>query len=331
MKTIRLHAAGDLRLHNEPVPAPKENEALIKVTSVGVCGSDLHWFGEGSIGSDGLSQPLVLGHEFAGITADGTRVAVDPSITCGHCEFCEEGNPNFCTSLLFAGHGTNDGALREFMTWPKRFLFPLPDEISDADGAMLEPLGVAIHAVNLVHLRPGASAAILGSGPIGLLTLQVARISGAATTFATDRLPSRLEFAQSYGATDVFLADGKSENDAIKTATHGRGVDVVFEAAGTPEAVESAMHMAKPGGTVMLIGIPSEDETHFTASVARRKGLTIKVVRRMKNTYPAAIRLVQQGRVDVRSIVTHRFPLERSAEAFGLAARREGVKVIIEI
>jgi L-iditol 2-dehydrogenase len=331
MKSIRLHSAGDLRLHNEPIPAPKENETLLKVTAVGVCGSDLHWFGEGSIGSDGLRQPLVLGHEFAGVTSDGVRVAVDPSITCGHCEFCEEGNPNFCTSLLFAGHGTNDGALREYMTWPKRFLFPLPDELSDADGAMLEPLGVAIHAVNLVHIRPGASTAILGSGPIGLLTLQVARIAGATTLFATDRLPSRLEFAQSLGATDVFLADGKSENDAVSTATRGRGVDVVFEAAGTPEAVETAMQMAKPGGTVMLIGIPSEDETHFTASVARRKGLTIKVVRRMKNTYPAAIRLVQQGRVDVRSIVTHRFPLERTTEAFQLAARREGEKVIVEV
>jgi L-iditol 2-dehydrogenase len=331
MQTIRLHGQGDLRLHNEPIPTPQAHEALIKVTAVGVCGSDLHWFSEAGIGNDALSQPLVLGHEFAGVTAEGVRVAVDPSITCGHCEFCEEGNPNFCTSLVFAGHATHDGALREYMTWPKRFLFPIPDEISDADGAMLEPLGVAIHAVNLVHIRPGASAAVLGSGPIGLLTLQTARLAGATTIFATDRLPNRLEFAQSYGATDVFLADGKSENDAIHSATRGRGVDVVFEAAGTPEAVETAMRVAKPGGTVMLIGIPSEDETRFTASIARRKGLTIKVVRRMKNTYPTAIRLVQQGRVDVRSLVTHRFPLERTAEGFALAARREGVKVVIAI
>ncbi|MFZ6027892.1 MAG: zinc-dependent alcohol dehydrogenase [Chloroflexota bacterium] len=330
MKSIRLHAAGNLRLHEEPIPVPKENEALIKVTAVGVCGSDLHWFGEGNIGTDALQQPLVLGHEFAGVTTDGQRVAVDPSITCGHCEFCEEGNPNFCTSLRFAGHGTNDGALREYLPWPARFLFPLPDEISDADGAMLEPLGVAIHAVNLAHIRPGMSVGILGCGPIGLLTLQVARISGAASLVATDPLPYRLEAARSMGATQTYPADGNTENGQIQAATKGRGLDVVFEAAGTPEAVESAMLAAKPGGTVILAGIPSKDETRFSASVSRRKGLTIRIVRRMKNTYPTAIRLVQNGLVDVRSIVTHRFPLVRAAEAFALAARREGLKVVID-
>jgi len=330
MKSLRLHGTSDLRLHDEPIPTPKAGESLLKVTAVGVCGSDLHWFSEAGIGSDSLSQPLVLGHEFAGVTQEGVRVAVDPAITCGHCVYCQEGNPNFCTSLIFAGHGTNDGSLREYMTWPTAFLHSLPDELNDADGAMLEPLGVALHSVNLAHLRPGMSAAVLGSGPIGLLTLQVARTAGAATTFATDRLPQRLEFAQSLGASDVFLADGRSENDAIKAATHGRGVDVVFEAAGTPEAVESAMIMAKPGGTVVLIGIPSEDETSFTASTARRKGLTIRIVRRMKNTYPTAIRLVQQGLVDVRSIVTHRFPLARAAEGFAVAQRREGMKVVVE-
>jgi L-iditol 2-dehydrogenase len=330
MKSILLYAAGDMRLHDEPVPTPKEGESLLRVTAVGVCGSDLHWFGEGNIGTDGLKQPLVLGHEFAAITTAGQRVAVDPSITCGHCEFCEEGNPNFCTSLIFAGHATTDGALREYMTWPTRFLHPLPDSISDADGAMLEPLGVALHAVNLAHLRPGMSAAVLGCGPIGLLTLQVARTSGAATIFATDRLAHRLEFAQSLGAADIFVADGHAENDAIKTATRNRGVDVVFETAGTPEAVETAMVAAKPGGTVILVGIPSEDRTSFSASISRRKGLTIRIVRRMKNTYPAAIRLVQNGLVDVRSLVTHRYPLERAAEAFTVAARREGVKVIVD-
>jgi L-iditol 2-dehydrogenase len=331
MKSVRLHAAGDLRLHQEPVPVPKENEALLKVTAVGVCGSDLHWFSEGNIGADVLKQPLVLGHEFAGVTNDGKRVAVDPSITCGRCEFCEEGNPNFCTSLVFAGHSTNDGALREYMAWPTHFLFPLPDELSDADGAMLEPLGVAIHSVNLAHIRPGMSVGVLGCGPIGLLTLQMARLAGAVSLMATDYLPYRLDAAHSLGATHIFAADGVTENKQIEAATKGRGLDVVFEAAGTPAAVESAVLAAKPGGTVVLIGIPSKDETRFNASVARRKGLTIKIVRRMKNTYPTAIRLVQNKLVDVRSIVTHRLPLEHTAEAFAIAERREGLKVIIEI
>lgn len=331
MKSIRLYAAGEFRLHDEPVPTAEEGETLLKVTSVGICGSDLHWFADGNIGDNSLEQPLVLGHEFSAVTADGQRVAVDPSVTCGKCEFCEEGNPNFCSSLIFAGHGSIDGALREYMTWPSRFLYPLPDELSDVDGAMLEPLGVAIHSVNLAKLKTGMSAAVLGCGPIGLLTLQVANISGAVQIFATDKLTHRLDAAQSLGATQVYLADGSSENALIGEATNKRGVDVVFEAAGTPDAVETAMSVAKPGGTVILAGIPSEDETRFTASVARRKGLTIKIVRRMKNTYPTAIDLVMSGLVDVRSIVTHRFSLEDAIEAFATAQRREGIKVVIEM
>ncbi len=331
MKALRLHGAGDLRLHDEPIPTPKDGEGLLKVTAVGVCGSDLHWFSEGNIGADSLKQPLVLGHEFAGVTSDGQRVAVDPSLTCGQCEFCLEGNPNFCTELLFAGHSITDGALREWMTWRPAFFHPLPEALSDADGAMLEPLGVAIHAVNLAHLKPGMSAAVLGCGPIGLLTLQVARLSGATRILATDLLAHRLDAAQDMGATQTFLADGHSENETLKAATRGRGVDVVFEAAGTAESVESAIGIAKPGGVVVLAGIPTQDETRFTASIARRKGLTIKIVRRMKNTYPTAIHLVERGLVDVRSLATHRFPLERAVEAFAMAQRREGLKIVIEL
>ena len=331
MKSLRLYGPGDIRLEDEPTPVPKPNEELLNVTAVGVCGSDLHWFSEGNIGTDVLQQPLVLGHEFAAITQSGQRVAVDPSITCGHCEFCEEGNPNFCTELIFAGHATTDGALREQMAWPSRFLFPIPDEISDADGAMLEPLGVAIHSVNLAHLKPGMAAAVLGNGPIGLLTLQVARIAGAGVIFATDLLQHRLDAAKDLGAQYTLMANTDDRDEAINRTTNGRGVDVVFEAAGTPEAVESAMNIAKRGGTVILAGIPSKDETRFPASLARRKGLIIKIVRRMKNTYPTAIRLVQSGQVDVRSLVTHHFPLEQAVEAFAVAERREGIKVMIEI
>jgi len=335
MKVVRLHGKGELRLHEEPIPTPQAGEALVRVKTVGVCGSDVHWFTEAGIGTDHLSHPLVLGHEFAGVVENGEftgqRIAVDPAIPCGTCEFCREGNPNFCESMRFAGHSIVDGALREYLNWPSRNLFPLPDELDEVEGAMLEPLGVAIHAVNLAHLQPGMSVGVFGCGPIGLLILQLARLNGTTQRIATEILPHRLAVARDNGATEVFPAEGGRENPRIWEATHRRGVEVAFEVAGENEAVETAVASARSGGKVILVGIPKVDSTTFTASTARRKGLTIKLVRRMKHTYPRAIKLVQSGLVDVRSLVTHRFKLENSAQAFATAERREGIKVVVEI
>jgi L-iditol 2-dehydrogenase len=196
---------------------------------------------------------------------------------------------------------------------------------------MLEPLGVAIHAVDLGHLQSGMTVAVFGCGPIGLLTLQVAQAAGATRLFATDILPHRLEAAESAGATSTIRADGGREAAQILAATSGRGVDVAFEAAGVNEAVEAAIAATRPGGKVILIGIPADDRTTFAASTARRKGLTIKLVRRMKLVYPRAVELVETGRVKVRSLVTHRFPLEEADKAFSIASKREGIKVVIEL
>jgi len=335
MRVLRLHGARDLRLHIEPDPAPGPGESLLRVTAVGLCGSDVHWFSEAGIGDARLTRPLVLGHEFVGVIESGERrgerVAVDPAVPCGACEFCLEGNPNLCTALRFAGHGAEDGALREYMAWPTRCLHPLPDSLTDADGVMLEPLGVAIHAVDLGHVKPAMTVGVFGCGPIGLLVLQVTRVAGATHLIATDKLPHRLEAARSVGATAVFqAADGQEVTDVVGATANRRGVDVAFEAAGENEAVETAIATARPGGRVVLIGIPADDRTAFTASPARRKGLTIKLSRRMKHVYPRAIRLVESGMVDVRSLVTHRFPLEEIDQAFSVAERREGLKVIVE-
>ena len=331
MKSVRLHGTGDLQIHEEPVPVAGAGEKLIRVTAVGVCGSDLHWFGEGSIGDAKLEQPLVLGHEFAGVTEDGQRVAIDPAISCGRCEFCLHGHPNLCANLIFAGHGKTDGALREWLAWNEKSLFPIPDSISDDDGAMLEPLGVAIHTVDLGKLKAGMTIGVFGCGPIGLLVVQMAKLSGAANIFATDKLAHRVDAAKSLGATHAFLAGEGQELGELQAVTNGRGVDVAFEAAGTQDSVDTCFAAVAPGGKVVLAGIPDDDRTSFSASAARRKGLTIKLVRRMKHTYPRAIELVSKGLVDVRSLVTHRFPLERAREAFRVAERREGLKIVIEV
>jgi L-iditol 2-dehydrogenase len=333
VKALRLHGAQDLRLHDEPMPVPRPGEVLVRVTEVGLCGSDLHWLSEGHIGDARLTAPLVLGHEFAGVIAAGERrgerVALDPAVPCGACSSCQEGDPHLCLKLRFAGHAMEDGALRQFATWPASALYPLPDALSDADGAMLEPLGVAIHAVDLGRLQEGMTVGVFGCGPVGLLILQVARMAGPTCLVATDMLPHRLEAARSLGSALTFQArDGQV--DELVAATGGRGVDVAFEAAGENAAVEAAIASTRPGGYVVLVGIPANDRTLFTTSVARRKELSIVLSRRMKYTYPRAIRLVESGRVDVRSLVTHRFPLAQFDRAFRIAELRQGLKVMIE-
>jgi L-iditol 2-dehydrogenase len=321
----RLHGTGDVRVADEPVRAPGPQESLVRVQAVGLCGSDLHWYEEGGIGDARLANPLVVGHEFAGVVEggplDGRRVAVDPALHCGHCARCLEGNQNLCPNVVFAGHGDCDGGLREYLTWPTEALHALPDSIDAAAGAMLEPLGVAIHSFDLGHVHLGSDVAVVGCGPIGLLLVQVARAAGARVTLAVDPLPHRREAAERAGAELVVSPEDLPS---------GIDADVAFEVAGTDPAVDAAMRVARPGARVVLVGIPGDDHTSFSASLARRKGLTIAMVRRMNAVYPRAIRLVERGLVDVDALVTHRYPLSDVDEAFRVATARTGLKVVVE-
>jgi L-iditol 2-dehydrogenase len=328
MRVARLHGLADLRLHDEDRPRPLPGEVLVRVGAVGLCGSDIHWYCEGRIDENRVGRPFVPGHEFGGTLEDGRAVAVDPAIPCAACRPCAEGHPNLCQSIRFAGDGRHDGGLGEWVAWPERCLVPLPPTLTPADGAMLEPLGVAIHAVDLGHVPVGATVAVFGCGPIGLLILAVARLA-AGRLFATDlgTRSHRLEAARALGA-EVFAAEDGREGGAIRDACGG--VDVAFEAAGEQSAVDAAVEATRPGARVVIAGIPSETRTSFVAGTARRKGLTLVLSRRMGEVYPRAIALVASGRVDVRSLVSHRFPLTEVAAAYDAAVRRLGHKVIVE-
>jgi L-iditol 2-dehydrogenase len=330
----RFHAARDLRLAEEPTPVPADGESLVRITAVGLCGSDLHWYEDGGIGDARITHPLVGGHEVAGVveggSLDGVRVAVDPAVPCLACDLCLRGHPNLCRALVFSGHSTRDGGLQRYLTWPTTRLHPLPDALSDADGAMLEPLGVAVHAVDLGHVPLGGSVAVIGCGPIGLLLIQVVRAAGAARVVAADPLPHRRAAAGGRGADEVLDPADDAYTSRLAAFTAGLGVDVAFEIAGTDEAIAAAMDAVRPGGRVVLAGIPSTETSAFPASVARRKGLTIVMVRRMKEVYPRATALVLAGLVDVRGLVSHRFPLTEAREAFEVAVTRPGLKVVVE-
>ncbi|HEY1621673.1 MAG TPA: alcohol dehydrogenase catalytic domain-containing protein [Streptosporangiaceae bacterium] len=333
MKAARLHGPGRIEISDEPVPSPGPGESLVRVTAIGICGSDLHWYAEAGIGDSVLDRPLVLGHEAAGVIEGGPRhgerVAIDPAIPCMTCSSCLRGYRNLCTRLSFAGHGDTDGAMRGYLTWPSHLLFALPDSVSDAGGALLEPLGVAVHAAGLGHGHLGETAAVAGCGPIGLLLIQVLRASGVARIIAFDPLQHRRAAAARLGADEVHDPASVGESDDLSTIT-GEGADVTFEMAGTDSGVRLAMAAARPGARVVLGGIPDDDRTRFPAALARRKGLTIAMVRRMNEVYPRAIWLAASGRVELDSLVSERFPVAQTASALATATRREGLKVVIE-
>jgi L-iditol 2-dehydrogenase len=327
VRTLRLHATGDLRLAEERDPTPGPGESLVRVTSVGLCGSDRHWFADGGIGDAALTRPLVLGHEIAGIMEGGPRrgerVALDPAESCRRCEVCLDGRGHLCPSMRFAGHGETDGGLRTLMAWPDHLLHALPDAIGDAEAALLEPLGIALHAIDLGAVRPGMSAAVHGCGPIGLLLVGVLRAMGCEPIIATDVRAHRVEAARAAGAT---LA--RSAHDP---RPEGPVVDVAFEAAGEDAAVAAAVRDVRPGGRVVLVGIPYEDRTSFPASVARRKGLALLLCRRMTSAdLPRAIRLAASGRVELAALVSERHPLDAFPAAFEALVERRALKIVVE-
>lgn len=324
MKAARLHGVGDVRVAEEAEPQAREGHTLVRVRSVGLCGSDLHWFTDGGIGDATIGDPIVPGHEMGGIALDGPYagrvVAIDPALPCEHCERCREGNTNLCPDVRFSGHGSVDGGLREVMDWPTERLFPLPEGFTPDDAALLEPLGVAVHSFDLAHMPLGARVAVVGTGPIGLLLVQLSVRSGAVAVTAVEPLDHRRAAAGRMGATTLLTPTDPMPADH----------DVVFEVSGKPDAVRAAMELARPGGRVVLAGIPDDDVTTFPAATARRKGLTIAVVRRMRDVYPRAIELVELGIVDFAGLVTDRFGIDRAAEGFAHAAGRTGIKTVID-
>lgn len=343
MQAVRLHGSKDLRLDEVAPPAqPGPGQVLIGVGAVGVCGSDLHMYETGKIGTTVVETPLVLGHEFGGTVLQlgpnaldghaeplrvGQRVAVEPQVSCGHCRQCQEGHPNLCPNHRFYGVWPENGALHPQMVVEARNCFPVPDSFSAATVALLEPLGVAIHALDLGKLRLADSVAVLGCGPIGLLILRLAKLAGANPIYAFDKFPWRVQKALEWGASAAWtLEEGPPQHLAPE-------VDVVFEAAWADESVQQAAELVRPGGRLVLVGIPSDDRLYLQHSTARRKGLTIRMARRMKHTYPRAIKLVESGQVNLEDLVTHRFSLGHTPQAYAMnAAYAPGlIKAVVEL
>lgn len=330
MKAAVLTAPRTIEIQERPVPKPGPGEARIRVAAVGVCGSDVHYYEEGRIGQQIVQYPTLLGHEAAGVVdavgpgvelPPGTRVAIEPAAPCGQCECCQAGQYHICPRVEFLGTPPINGIFEQYHLMPAHCCIPIPDTLSLVEAALMEPLGVGLHAVALARPALGETAAVFGSGPIGLCTLLALRLTGVKRLLATDLVPERLSLAEKLGADAVMNAGEGDVVEWVRRETGGRGVDVTFESAGEQDTVTHACRAATLGGRALFIGIPSEDERRIPMHQCRRKELLIQHVRRSNGEAPRCLPLLTSGRINLKPLATHFFPLEQVTEAFHLVHR----------
>lgn len=344
MKTMRLTAIRDMAMADISSPeTPQNTDVLLKLHTVGVCGSDVHYYTTGRIGTQIVDFPFTVGHECSAVVEAvgdgvktlkaGDRVAVDPAISCHtSCDQCLAGRPHTCRTLKFLGcPGQLEGCLSEYLVMPEASLFKIPDHMTMEEAALIEPLSIGMYAVNRSVSMAGAKVGILGMGPIGLSVMLSALTKGAAAIYAVDPLGYRCQAAARQGATWT----GNPDTTNIVTEITEREpllLDVVFECCGQQEALDQAMRLVKPGGKIMLIGIPEFDRYTFPADIARRNEICLQHVRRQNECVQEAIDLVADGSVNPDFMVTHRFSLADSKAAFDLVDQyADGViKAMIE-
>lgn len=325
------------------VPVPKEKQVLVKLEYVGICGSDVHYLEYGKIGDFIVNGDFILGHECAGTVVElgpgvenlkvGDRVALEPGITCGQCEFCKSGKYNLCPDVEFLATPPYNGCLMNYIAFPENMAFKLPDTISTKEGALVEPLSVGMHAAKQGNVKLGDSVVILGSGTIGLVTLLACKAFGATDITVVDVIPKRLEYAKKLGATTVINAAETDVLSEIENLTGKKGVDVVIETAGSARTIAQTPYLAKNGGRIVLVGMAPQDIIEFNFAKIMAKEAEIKSVFRYRNIYPQAIKAISKGIIDVSGIVTHEFSFDDAAKAFDFVInnKQDVVKAVIKI
>ncbi len=320
MKTAVMTGIGQMQFEDRPRPVPGPKDVLVKVENVGICGSDLHYFESGRIGDFVVEPPFVLGHEVAGTVVElgsevtslaiGDRVALEPNITCGECEFCRSGQYNLCPLVEFFATPPIDGTFQEYVTHPAYLCFVLPDEVSSMEGALIEPLAVGFHAATLGEAKIGQSARIFGCGCSGLVSMLARRAMGVRQVVMVDVMPARLGKAADLGATAVLSGAEVDVVAEVMRLTHGRGVDLVIETSGTDIAASQAINATRKGGTIVLVGYSKTGMVTLPMAVAINKELRFQTVFRYRHNYPVAIQAVADGRVNLKGIVTHEYDFD---------------------
>lgn len=338
-----LKVPGTMEIRPAEVPVPKENEVLIKVEYVGICGSDVHGFESGPfIPPKDPNQEIGLGHECAGTVVSvgekvtkfkaGDRVCIEPGVPCGKCRFCLEGKYNICPDVDFMATQPNyKGALTNYLCHPESFTYHLPDNMSTMEGALVEPAAVGMHAAMLANVKPGNKAVILGAGCIGLMTLQSLKVMGVTDVVVIDVLEKRLEMARELGAMEALNAKKEDVVSRCKELLGELGADVVFETAGSKITAEQALQLVVRGGKIMIVGTISGDTPVNFLKINRE--VSIQTVFRYANRYPVTISSIASGKFDVKSMVTHIFEYEDVQKAFNdsIECKNDIIKGVIKI
>jgi len=324
------------------MPQPGPVEVLIKVMAVGICGSDLHYYSGDQIGDMSIEYPLSLGHEFAGEIIEagagvdnvkpGDRVLAEPATGCGTCEWCTSNRSNLCPDTRFCGSPPVEGAFAQYHVLNSHQVFRISDDMQYDTATIADTLANLLHMLRLSRFRQGDTASIIGCGPIGLLLLQLLKDAGASKVIVAEKVGYRLELAGKFGADVCIDALACDSGEAILAATGGRGVDVAFEAAGDPCAIDNCITAATRGGAVVVEGIPAESIIPFNIRLARRKELRVQFCRRCPDPPTEALELIHTGRIDAQTLISHHFPLGRIGEAFSMVhSYHDGaVKVVID-
>lgn len=343
MRTVVMTELGKVEIQHRPIPIPNENEVLVKVDYVGICGSDLHYFEKGRIGDFVVKYPFVLGHEAAGEVVAvggkvthlkvGDRVAMEPGKTCGHCEACKSGKYNLCNDVIFFATPPVDGVFQEYVEHEAELCFKLPDNVSNMEGALVEPLAVGIHAVRQGGAHMGQTALVTGAGCIGLVSLLALKAVGVSDIIVVDIAERRLQKAMELGAAAVINGKTQDVVAEILRLTNGKGHDLGIETAGSEITARQQFKAAKKGATIVQVGYSASGDMNLPMGTALDKELTIKTVFRYRNIYPTAIEAIASGNIDIKGIVTNEFELDDIQNALDscINNKEEIVKGVIKI
>ena len=336
MKAVKLTGIKKMEAMDVPIPEIiNSDDVLIKMGVVGVCGSDIHYYDTGRIGVQIVEYPFAVGHEGAGVVEKigsavknvkpGDRIVIEPSISCGECEQCKAGRPHTCLNNKFLGcPGQIEGNLVDFIIMPESQCLKLDDNQTLDDGALSEPLAIGLYANKQANTQGGEDVAILGYGPIGMSVMLMAQARGVENFIVSEKIDARLKLAAETGAELALNPDVLDVSQELKN--QGKSVDIVFECCGKQEALDTAIDIVKPGGKIVIVGIPEFDRWTFTADLARRKEITLIHVRRQNHCTEETLQMMKEGKVDASKMVTHRFSFNDTDKAFEMVSNyKDGV------
>lgn len=343
MKVSIMTDIKQLEFTERAVSAVGPQDVLVKVEAVGICGSDLHYFEHGRIGNYIVKPPFVLGHEASGVVVEvgpevthlkvGDRVALEPGITCGECEFCKSGKYNLCPDVVFFATPPVDGVLQEYVAHPAALSFKLPEHLTALEGAMVEPLAVGLHAAKQGQAAIGQTAVVTGTGCIGLMSLLALKAVGISKVIVVDVIDKRLAKARELGAFATINAATEDVVARVLELTDGKGCDLVIETAGLASTTNQAIQYVKKGSHIVLVGYSKEGHRDLQVELAMDKELTFDTVFRYRHLYPLAIEAIASGLIPVRDVVTHEFEFDDVQRAFteSLENKADIVKSVVYI